>query len=122
MAHPHSRHTILIVDDSDDIREIVRDFLEGEGFEVSDARDGAAGLRALEGDLPCALILDLMMPVMDGWQVLERLRADPRTASLPVLVITAATERHLPAGVPVLRKPFTASRLLSEIERSLSCR
>src|SRR5687768_13520104 len=94
---------ILVVDDDIDIREAIQDTLEEEGFRVESAPDGAAALerlRALPYE-PCLVLLDLMMPVMDGWEFLAARKEDPRLASIPITVISAS--RDLPDDVPCLR-------------------
>ena len=80
---------ILLVDDEDRIREIVRGYLESEGFEVSEARDGEAALDAARDWHPDLVVLDVMMPGTDGIEVLRKLRA---TSELPVILLTARSE------------------------------
>ena len=79
---------ILIVDDEPDVRHILRRVFEKAGYEVTEAIHGAAALDALNGELPDLVVTDLMMPVMDGNELIEHLRADPRTAKLPILSLT----------------------------------
>lgn len=81
--------TILVIDDDPDARQIVRMALDDRQYRVIEASDGKAGLAAIEANNPDLVILDLMMPVMDGFGVLDHLRADRRYASLPILVLTA---------------------------------
>ena len=80
--------TILAVDDDDPTRALVAAILRGQGFRVTVAGSGEECLDRLQAELPAAIILDLMMPDMDGFEVLERLRADPRTQHVPVVVFT----------------------------------
>src|SRR5439155_19864869 len=82
---------VLVVDDEDDIRELCRVNLEFEGYEVIDAADGEAALQLVRSDHPDVIFLDLMMPKMDGWEVLRRLKEDDATASIPVILLTAKT-------------------------------
>src|SRR3954453_21187080 len=88
---------VLVVDDEEDVRTFVRLVLESEGYEVQSAADGAEGLRAIREGRPDLVILDLMMPVMDGWQVREQVGAQPP----PFIVILSAAanpERAFAAG------------------------
>ena len=81
--------TVLIVDDQIDARHVLRTMLEGAGCDVLEATNGAEGLNMVHQGTPDLLILDLMMPVMDGFEVLRRLRADPAWHTLPVVIVTA---------------------------------
>ena len=85
---------VMIVEDDRDTREMLGRFLELEGFEVQTAENGQLALEALRttGD-PCVILLDLMMPVMNGWQFREAQASDPRFAKIPVIVVTAAGAR-----------------------------
>ncbi len=117
---------ILIVEDDFAIRETVADVLEGEGFEVSRAANGEEALRRLhDGSAPPGVILlDLMMPVMDGWTFLGAQRRDPAIAEIPVVVTSAedGTDGRLAQLGPAafLAKPFQLDRLLAVVERLCS--
>ena len=110
---------VLVVDDDDDIREALRLVLETEGVGVAEAADGAAALAWLATHPPPRLILlDLMMPVLDGAAVVARLRAAPAWAALPVVMLTAApraARTGLPRDVPVLAKPLDLGTLLAVV-------
>jgi len=80
---------VLVVEDDPDTRDLLERALTGEGWEVRVARDGAEGLRALDGISPCAVLLDLMMPQLDGFGFLEEMRQQERHANVPVIVVTA---------------------------------
>ncbi len=80
---------VLVVDDEDEIRELCRVNLEFEDFEVVEAANGADALRAVRDDLPDVVFLDLMMPGMDGWEVLRKIKEDDATAHIPVILLTA---------------------------------
>lgn len=116
------RAQILIVDDDEDLRDTVQMLLEASGFSVAVAANGRAALEGLQnGTRPGLILLDLMMPEMNGWQFLEHARRDARLGSIPIVIMTAHTSRD-PAGVPpedVLHKPFDAQRLLATITHHL---
>ena len=111
--------TLVVVDDDESIRESLQLALELEGYRVETAGDGEQAFAWLQKNpLPCLLLLDLMMPVMDGWALLALLRADARYQELPVVIITAfgkglSGAEHL----PVLRKPVELDDLLRVVER-----
>jgi CheY-like chemotaxis protein len=106
---------VLIVEDEAESRETLRELLELEGYRVETASDGKAALAVLETVDPCVVLLDLFMPVMDGWQVIDRLRADGRLGRMNVFVITSAGHRA-PSDLPVLQKPLNIDKLISTIE------
>lgn len=108
---------ILIVDDEQDIRETLEEFLSDEGFSVRSASDGAAALRLLEEpELPCVVILDLIMPVVDGNEVIDEMKKSQRLAGVPVIITTSDPSRA-PQGVPLMKKPVSLTGLLSAIEQ-----
>jgi CheY-like chemotaxis protein len=110
---------VLVVDDDPDVRESVAALLEEEGFEVVDAENGRDALHTLEKiPLPCLALVDLRMPVMDGVELIERLRKDARFDSMPVVAFSAATTVEPPAGVMLLRKPVGIDALLGAIKDS----
>ena len=106
---------VLVVEDEAESRDTLRELLELEGFTVATASDGKAALELLETIDPCVVLLDLFMPVMDGWQVIDRLRADGRLGRMNVLIITSAGHRA-PSDLPVLLKPLNIDKLISTIE------
>jgi CheY-like chemotaxis protein len=114
------RACVLVVDDEEDIRETLREVVEMGGCEAIVAANGADGLRLLAKHRPCLVILDLLMPVMSGEQMLEAMRKQPDLAELPVVISTSAPERA-PAGVPVLRKPLNLDALWELMRRSCTC-
>jgi DNA-binding response OmpR family regulator len=109
---------ILVIDDDPSIRQLVTDVLEVEGYDVRTAEDGFAGLRAIEADRPDCVVLDVMMPGLDGHGVLQRIRAADGGPDLPVVMLTAAADdaqawRAWTEGVDYfLAKPFDADELL----------
>src|SRR5687767_1212232 len=113
--------SILLIDDDPDVRTLLRDFLSGEGFAVSTARDGQHALHMLERMLPPDLILlDYKMPVMDGKQFLAATRRNPRLQPIPIIILSAATREwsgaHLQV-VDVLSKPIDLDFLLETVQR-----
>lgn len=108
---------ILIVDDEADIRESLQEFFEDEGFPVATAANGEEGLARLRGGpLPCVIILDLLMPVLDGNEMYEQMQADPALASVPVIISTS-DPRRAPSGVPTMKKPVSLMRLLGSVSQ-----
>lgn len=116
---------ILVVDDDPSIRQLLTDVLEMDGYEVSVAVDGHAAVRAVEAVNPDFVILDVMMPGLDGFGVLSTIRAQPGEP-VPVLMLTAAAEsdanaRAWAGGVDYyLAKPFTADAVLDLIDGVLA--
>ncbi len=109
----------MLVEDDDGIRETMASLLEDEGYEVAQACNGAEGLaRARAVADPCLILLDLWMPVMNGWQMMEELRQDPRLRAVPVVVISAAGDLQPPPGAAAfLKKPVRLEVLLDTVER-----
>ena len=102
---------ILVVDDEPDQRFLLRRIFERAGHEVSDATDGAAGLRAVRESPPDLVVTDMMMPVMGGAELIRCLRGDPATAHIPILA--ASGDTHLAgAADAVLEKPYDDRRLV----------
>jgi CheY-like chemotaxis protein len=115
------RPRILIVDDDHDIGEALGEILEDRGFAVSAENNGAEALKRLRAapELPSAILLDLMMPIMDGYQFLDEQRQDPRLASIPVVILTAGygVDRARFQGAPVVLKPIKLPQLMSTLQR-----
>lgn len=115
----NSPSVVLIVEDEEESRETLRELLELEGLVVQTAANGREGLdaiAALDGRL-CVVLLDLFMPVMDGWQVVDALRREGRLGSVRVVIVTSAAHRA-PPGVPVLEKPLDIARLMEAIQQT----
>lgn len=110
---------ILIVDDESNMRFLIRMILESAGYDVVEAPHGAAALEQVRKSPPDLVVTDLMMPVMTGRELVERLRADPVTAGIPIVVISANPRAAVEAADAVLGKPFDPDALL-EATRSLS--
>ena len=113
---------ILIADDYDDNRELMRLMLESAGHLVRETRDGRECVTAALAELPDIVLIDLSMPVLDGWGTLEELRADERTRVLPCIAVTAFAadqdrQRTLDAGFDAyLAKPYRSKELLDLVE------
>jgi DNA-binding response OmpR family regulator len=116
---------ILVIDDDPAIRQLLTDVLDMDGYEVSTAVDGHAGVQAVQVTCPDFVVLDVMMPGLDGFAVLDTIRALPGEP-VPVLMLTAAAERHAvsrawTSGVDYfLAKPFTADAVLDLIDGVLA--
>jgi len=110
---------ILVVDDDDAIRDFVREALEFEGYPVETVSDGAEALAAIERERPSLMLLDMRMPVLDGWGVVEALRQ--REIRLPVVVMTAAQDARRWAqevgAAAHLAKPFEIDDLFGVVHR-----
>lgn len=111
---------VLIVDDDPNLLDVTRFVIESEGMAVETARNGEEALALLRGHrLPRLVLLDLMMPVMNGWEFLNEVAKDPLLKVIPVVVLTAV-ERVQPAGaVEILRKPMDLGGLIRVVERYL---
>ncbi|MGH7930472.1 MAG: response regulator [Candidatus Binatia bacterium] len=113
--------TIMVVDDNPDIITIVRTILEGKGFNVLSASSGAECLEALKTQRPDLIVLDIMMPEMDGLEVLTRLKAMTEFTSVPVVLLTAKVQYEDVLGGYKLgadyyiTKPFTSTQLINGI-------
>ena len=94
---------VLIVEDNDETREVLEQILELRGYATATAEDGQAALAHLRGGNPaCLIILDLLMPVMDGWTLSRELRADPKFAHIPVVAFSGNIEGDFPGFRAVL--------------------
>lgn len=110
--------TVLVIDDDEGIRVALAEILEMFGYQVAVAADGQEGVELLRlGLAPNAIVLDLMMPRMDGWAFLARLRSDPKFHDVPV-VVASAVAYDRPEGADVwLQKPFDVGQLDREVAR-----
>jgi DNA-binding response OmpR family regulator len=115
---------VLVVDDDAPIRLLCRVNLEAEGMEVLEAADGADGLELARSSRPDVVLLDVMLPKLDGWRVAEALLEDPRTGEIPIVFLTARAELRDQArgleigGVDYITKPFNPVEL-AELIRGL---
>ena len=108
---------VLVIDDEAPIRLLCRVNLEAEGMHVLEAADGPSGLEKARAESPDVVLLDVMMPGLDGWRVAEELLDDPRTASIPIVFLTARAELRDRArgidlgGIDYVTKPFNPVEL-----------
>jgi type II secretory ATPase GspE/PulE/Tfp pilus assembly ATPase PilB-like protein/ActR/RegA family two-component response regulator len=116
------QHKVLLVDDEDHLRRVMRDLLEREGYVVAEARDGVQALDQVDKFGPDVVVLDLNLPGLDGYGVLSHLRSRPATQSLPVIVLTAKADEDNEVRVfamgadDFLTKPFRARALSSRLD------
>lgn len=117
---------ILVVEDDDDQRELLRFNLAKAGFAVGTAADGIEALKKARSLLPDLILLDLMLPELDGFAVCDVLRRDPNTAAVPVIILTALSSQlarlsGLEAGAfDFITKPFSPKHLLEKINAALN--
>lgn len=116
-----SEKKILIIDDEPDMIFLLQSRLEAAGFEVATAGDGSAGLDRARSFKPNLIVLDVMMPTMNGYQVCRELKKDPNTKDIKVIMLTAKSQESdrfwgIETGADIyLTKPFEAADLLSKI-------
>ena len=119
---------VLLVDDEDQLRRVMRDLLEREGYDVAEARDGVQALDEVDRHAPDIIVLDLNLPGMDGYSVLSQLRGRPATRNIPIIVLTAKGDEDNEVRVfelgadDFLTKPFRARALSARLEAMLSRR
>ena len=119
------RQKILVVEDEPDILEVIECNLARDGFRVVTARDGEAGLKLARAELPDAVVLDLMLPGIDGLEICRRLRADDVTRSMPIVMVTAkGEEADIVVGLGIgaddyLTKPFSPRELVARVRAVL---
>ncbi|HEX9916273.1 MAG TPA: response regulator transcription factor [candidate division Zixibacteria bacterium] len=113
---------ILVIEDDKDIVQLLKHYLEKEGFVVKEAADGFSGLEKTKSNKFDLIILDIMLPEMDGLEVCKELRSDPKTASIPIIMLTAKTEETdkivgLELGADdYVTKPFSPKELIARIK------
>jgi two-component system cell cycle response regulator DivK len=116
---------ILVVEDHADNRQILRDLLTSAGYDVVDAQDGAMGLAAAAAEKPDLILMDIQLPVIDGYEATRRLKADPSLRHIPVVVITSYAlssdeDRARAAGCDAyVAKPYSPRQLLAQIRQYL---
>lgn len=116
---------VLVVDDEPDVVSVIERTLATEGFEVLSAYDGISALDLAETQQPDLVLLDIMMPMMSGYEVCEQLKANPQTQNIPVVCLTSAHSvdaraRSRKAGaVTLIMKPFAPAELIAQIQRHI---
>ena len=118
---------ILCIEDEPEMIDLIRLILGRRGFKVSGAAGGKAGLQAVRDELPDLVLLDLMMPDMDGWEVYQQMKAEELTRHIPVIVVTARAQSidkvlgiHIAKVDDYIAKPFSPQELLASVEKVLS--
>ncbi|WP_342377611.1 response regulator transcription factor [Myxococcus stipitatus] len=117
MASAGKHGSVLVVEDEDDIRAAIAEILESEGYDVTVASNGREAMEELSDVryVPRLILLDLMMPEMNGHELLVRRQAIPRLRNVPVMVLTAVTTDVPPGANGLLRKPFSVEELLEAV-------
>ncbi len=117
---------IMVVDDEPDLLEVVKLILESDGYQVVTANSGQEALSIIEKEMPDLVLLDIIMPKMDGWEVFSRIKGNPRTHDIPVIMLTAKDQRidkliglHVVRVDDYITKPFGRAELLERIKRVL---
>ena len=115
---------ILVVDDEETVRRVLRSLLQKEGYEVIEAEDGRAGVELAKKEDPDVILMDLMMPVLDGLKACRLLKEDEQTKNIPVLVITALSGENkmeaIDAGIDdFVNKPFDAQEISIRVKSML---
>ena len=118
---------VVCIEDESGVIELIRLILERRGLEVIGAENGPAGLDAIRELRPSLVLLDLMLPGMDGWEVYRRMKADDTMKNIPVIVVTAKAEgidevlaKHIAKVDDYIKKPFSLQELLQSIERVMA--
>jgi DNA-binding response OmpR family regulator len=118
---------ILCVEDEPEMIDLMRLILGRRGFEVKGAAGGVEGLRMIREELPDLVLLDLMMPDMDGWEVYQQMKADEKTKNIPVIVVTAKAQSidkvlglHIAKVDDYIAKPFSPQDLMNSVENVLN--
>jgi CheY-like chemotaxis protein len=120
------KRRVLVVDDYEDNRQLYAETLVHSGFEVDEAVDGLEALAKADAVTPDAIVMDLSMPRMDGWEAIRRLRAEPRTRSTPIIVLSGHAvgdelERAMKAGADeACPKPCTPDDLVRRVRKLLA--
>ncbi len=116
---------ILVIEDTEDNRQILRDLLTAAGFELIEAVDGAAGVAMAREHCPDLILMDIQLPVIDGYEATRRIKADPALAGIPVIAVTSYAlsgdeEKTRAAGCDgYIAKPFSPRQLLGKVREFL---
>ena len=119
--------TILLIEDDEFIRSLLKDKFRSVGYAVKDAKDGKEGLAELKKEKPDIVLLDLLMPVMDGFEVLKQIRADKNFASLPVIILSNVDQKQdldkameLGATDYLIKVYNTPEEILEKVKKTIS--
>ncbi len=107
---------VLVVDDDESLREAIAEAITDAGYVVQQARDGREALEKMRAVSPCIVLLDLMMPVMDRWEVVTAMDSDAALANVPVCVVSAQDRLPPPRSARSLKKPVSVAALLEAVE------
>ncbi len=116
---------ILVVEDTEDNRRIIRDLLTSAGYELIEATDGAAGVAAAMSEIPDLVLMDIQLPVLDGYEATRRIKADPATRHIPIIAVTSYAlsgdeAKARAAGCDgYVAKPFSPRQLLAMVRAHL---
>ena len=117
---------IVCVEDEPEMIDLIRLILGRRGFEVKGATGGKEGLKMIQDDSPDLILLDLMMPDMDGWEVYQQMKADEKTKNIPVIVVTAKAQSidkvlglHIAKVDDYITKPFSPQDLMNSVDKVL---
>ncbi len=117
---------IICIEDEPEMVDLIRLILSRRGFEVSGSQGGQDGLNIVRRELPDLVLLDLMMPDLDGWEVYQQLKADDTTKNIPVIVVTAKSQSidkvlglHIAKVEDYIAKPFSPQELIESVEKVL---
>ncbi len=120
---------VVCVEDEPEIIDLIRLILGRKGFDLTGATGGLEGLEAIRRVKPDLVLLDLMMPDMDGWEVYQQMKADPELKNIPVIVVTAKAQSidkilglHIAKVDDYVTKPFGPQELLQSVERVLAAK
>lgn len=121
-----TKQTLVYIEDEQEMIDLVRLILSRKGFEVIGANGGREGLEAIHKHVPDLVLLDLMMPDIDGWDVYQQMKADESTRNIPVIVITAKAQNidkvlglHIAKVDDYIAKPFSPQELLDSVDKVL---
>jgi two-component system cell cycle response regulator DivK len=117
---------ILVVEDQEDNRRILRDLLTSVGYQILEAEDGGQGVAAAEAQRPDLVLMDIQMPIMDGYEATRRIKANPALRAIPIIVVTSYAlsgdeEKARAAGCDdYITKPYSPRQMLAKIKEHLS--
>jgi DNA-binding response OmpR family regulator len=126
MANKNTNKRILCIEDETEMIDLIRLILSRRGYEVQGANGGKEGIELVRQEKPDLVLLDLMMPDMDGWEVYQQMKADEGTRDIPVIVVTAKAQSidkvlglHIAKVDDYIAKPFSPQELLTSVEEVL---